>query len=270
MTTNLTASGRRLAAGAGRGDAEPAGGAGRPARPDRRLWRRADRDDLSAADLGRAGAESMVVGGPDGGPARPGRSRTSSPSRSPAIGLDCTACTVRGLRRLGRAPRPGAALDGPAGLPRGRGHQRHRRPGPAVRLGPGLARVDAAQGALAQAERARALSIGRADRRGHRLDDVSPDRRLDAVAESRRGQMELRAAGRRLAGRLARGGRAGRPAGEMAGSGSCPLGRGEGRLSRIGGRGPRPAGGTSRSPRAGSTPTWGCSAWARPRTATWP
>ena len=45
------------------------------------------------------------------------------------------------------------------------------------------------------------LRPGRPDRRVHRLDDVPPDRRMDLVAEPRRGQVELRAARRRLAGR---------------------------------------------------------------------
>ena len=175
----------------------------------------------------------------------------------------------RGLRRRGRSALSGAALDGPAFLPRGGGHQRDRRPGPAVRLGPGLARVDAAQGALAQAEQARALSIGRADRRGHRLDDAPPDRRLDAC-RSITSRSNGTTRGRTAAGRSAcsrRSGSSDLP--EKWPTRIVPLGRGEGRLVPIGGRGPRPARRTSRSPRAGSTPTWGCSAWARPGTATW-
>ena len=76
---------------------------------------------------------------------------TSRPSRSPgsvstARPARCVACDPR------RKPLPPCpALDGSARVPRGRRDQRHRRPGPALCLRPGLARVDAAQGALAQA-----------------------------------------------------------------------------------------------------------------------
>ena len=91
---------------------------------------------------------------------------------------------------------------------------------------------------------------------------------LDLVAQPRRGQVELRAAGRRLAGRPA-----------CSRSGSRTFSRNGHRASfpsagaMAGSAGPRPRSSawpwTSRSPRAGSTPIWGCSAWARPRTATW-
>ncbi len=124
----------------------------------------------------------------------------------------------RGLRRIRPAALPGPALDGSAAVPRGRRHQRDGRPGAPLRLGPRLARVDAAQGPLAQAARARALPIGRPDRRGHRLDDAPADRRVDALAEPRRGQVELRPTRRRLAARPAVGRRARRPARQVAGA----------------------------------------------------
>ena len=257
----------RLAPGVGRGHAEPAGGAGGPIRPHGRLRRRSDRDGLPETDMGRAAARRMVDGGTLGRPSRTrlgrGRAGRGGGRRARLHGL-----YRRGVRRRRRAALSGAPLDGPAFLPRGGGHQRHRRPGPAVRLGPGLARMDAAEGALAAAEPARALSIGRPDRRRNRLDDAPADRRMDAVAQSRRGQVELRPAGRRLAPRFAPGGR---PRGldrEVAGADrSARPGRGP--AVSIGGRGPRAWRSASPSPRAGSTPTWGCSAWARPGTATW-
>ena len=98
---------RTFAPGPGCRHAEPAGGPGRPARPNRCLRRRADRDDLSQADLGRAAARS--TGGRR--PARrcgwpwPSGGVESRSSRS-AIGLDCTACTVVACDADGKPLRP--------------------------------------------------------------------------------------------------------------------------------------------------------------------
>ena len=73
--------------GTRRGHAERPGRAGRSARPDGGLRGRADRDDLPAADLGRAGPGPVVGGGhrrgppgagPIGGIARGGRRRSGS------------------------------------------------------------------------------------------------------------------------------------------------------------------------------------------------
>ena len=175
-----------------------------------------------------------------------------------------------GRLRPGRQAAPSRlALDGSAIVPGGRRHQRHRRPRAPLRLGPGFARMDAAQGPLAQDARAGDLSPGRADRRVHRLDDVPADRRVDPVAQPCRGQVELCPARRRLAGRAHERGRAGRPAGQMArpdrspGQGRCPA-----RLR------PRPTTWASMPERpwrrAESTPTSACSAWGPPARATWP
>ena len=117
-------------------------------------------------------------------------------------------------------------------------------------------------------QRARGLRTRRPGRRVHRLDDVSTDRRVDALAQSRRGQMELRAAGRRLAGRAPERGRADRPAREVARA-DRPAGQGRGALERAGGPRAGTAGREFRSLKEGSTPTWACSAWGRRRTATW-
>ena len=78
---------------------------------------------------------------------RPGHRRSASTAR-PAPSW---------LRYRRRAAPPCPALDGPACFPRGSRDQRHRRSRLAVRLGPGLSRVDAAQGPLAQAKRAGCL-----------------------------------------------------------------------------------------------------------------
>ena len=169
----------RFAARAGRGNAESAGGLGRPARPHRGVWRCADRDDVSASDLGRAAPARLVVGGGNGCAARlgPGErdARASHRDRPRLHGLH--GCGD-GCRR--RTPTPCPALDGPACFSGGRRDQRHRRSRIEVRLGPGLSRMDAAQGALAQAERAGCLRPCAPDSRMHRLDDVSPDGRVDA------------------------------------------------------------------------------------------
>ena len=152
-------------------------------------------------DLGRAGPRASGGWRPARRSARRWPRRAPRPSRSSAIGLDCTACTVARLRPRRQAAPPRPALDGPAVVPRGRRHQRDRRPGPPLRLGPGLSRVDAAQGPLAQAQRARDLPPGRPDRRVHRLDDVPADRPVDPLAEPRGREVELRPARRRLAAR---------------------------------------------------------------------
>ena len=136
------------------------------------------------------------IGGPAGAGAGGRRARAGGGDRPGLHGLH------GGRLRPGRqAAPPRPALDGPAVVPRGRRHQRDRRPGAPLRLGPGLARVDAAQGPLAQAQRARDLPPGRPDRRVHRLDDAPADRRVDALAEPRGREVELRPARRRLAAR---------------------------------------------------------------------
>ncbi len=170
------------------------------------------------------------------------------PGQIAAIGLDCTACTVAGVRLRRPAPPPCSALDGSARIPRGRRDQCHWRSGLTLRVGSGLSRVDASQGTLAQAQRAPDLRAGRPDRRVHRLDDVSTDWRVDVVTESRGGQMELRATGRRLAGRALEGGRAGRSSSEVARA-DRPAGQGRGAPERT--SGPRPGSPRGHSRRSG-------------------
>ena len=60
----------------------------------RSLRRRADRDGLSAADLGRAAAPGLVGRGRGRREVRDDQAEASSPNRSLPSGLDCTACTV--------------------------------------------------------------------------------------------------------------------------------------------------------------------------------
>ena len=120
---------------------------------------RADRDDLSAADLGRATAGRMVGGGRRCRSARSGprrrRSRSNRRHRPRLHGVH-----RGGLRRYGPAPPPCPPLDGSACVPRGRRDQRNGRPGLALRLRPRLPRVDAPQGTLAQAQSSpRSMSV---------------------------------------------------------------------------------------------------------------
>ena len=170
----------RLAPGAGRGHAEPAGGAGRPVRPHGRLRRRADRDGLSRDRPGPS--SSRANGGRrHARPCEPHSTRPASGrTRWRPIGLDCTACTVVACDDDGeplcpallwmdqRAFREAADISATGD--------------PVLRYVSGRVSPEwmLPEGALAQAEQARALSIGRPDRRRHRLDDAPADRRMDA------------------------------------------------------------------------------------------
>ena len=163
--------------------------------------------DLSQADLGRARPARVVVGRRDGGAARAGAGKTSSPSRSPhrprLHGLH-----GRGLRRS-RQPLALPCSGWISALFR-EADEISATGDPVLRYVSGRVSPEwMLPKALAQAQRARDLRPGRPHRRMHRLDDVSTDRRVDAVAEPCRGQMELRAARRRLAGRALEGGRSG-------------------------------------------------------------
>ena len=87
------------------------------------------------------------------------------------------------LRPRRHAAAPAAAVDGPALLPRGRRHQRHKRPDLALGLRRRVAGMDAAQGAVAEAARAGGLRPRRPRGRMHRLVHAPADRRMDAVAQ---------------------------------------------------------------------------------------
>ena len=73
-----------FAAGPGRRDPEPAGGPDRCPRSNRFGWGRADRDDVSPADMGRAAAGSRGGRRPATRSGSPWPTRTSIPIRSPA------------------------------------------------------------------------------------------------------------------------------------------------------------------------------------------
>ena len=172
----------------------------------------------------------MVDRGAGGGAQRPWRTASAGPEQVAAIGLDCTACTVRGLRLRGkRRSRPALLwMD-----------QRSFREAetisatgdPVLRYVSGRVSPEWMLPKALWLKRNKPETYRRAgqDRRVHRLDDAPSDRPVDALAESCRGQVELRPARRRLAaGLLTAVGLGDLPA--KWPDRIVPLGRGEARL----------------------------------------
>ena len=203
-------------AGPGRGDPEPACRADRCARPNGVVRGRADRDDLSPAGLGRATAAGLVVGRRRGCQAGAGSRR-----RRPRIASPASAWTAR--------PAPSWPVTRPVS-PTGRhcsgwiNAPSVRPPSSATRATRSCATSRAGSrrsGCCRRPSGSSGMNLSSYDRAGpdcrvHGLDDVSTDRRMDAVAEPRRREMELRASGRRLAARTLEKCRAGRPPVQVA------------------------------------------------------
>ena len=126
---------------------------------------------------------------------------TSLPSKSSAIGLDCTACTVVACDDDGKPLRPALLwMDQRAFR---EADEISATGDPVLRYVSGRVSPEwmLPKALWLKRNEPEIYEQRRPDRRVHRLDDVPADRRVDTVAEPRRGQVELRPARRRLAGR---------------------------------------------------------------------
>ncbi len=146
-----------------RGNTKPSRRSGGPSGTDGCLRGRADRDELPPSGMGRAGTSAVVGRGDRRGSRGPGdgehQPRPGGRDRPGLHGLH-----GRGLRSRRQLATPGLALDGPAVVARGRRPVGDRRPVASLRLGAALSRVDVAEGAVAETERAGDVRAGRADR----------------------------------------------------------------------------------------------------------